>query len=105
VRYSVCGPKREQCGTVYVDRRMRYSVCGPNREQLLLERIKLPNEELHNLYSLLYITNVLYKMDRKCSTHQGDKNTRKYLSEDLKGRDFVVHKGLYIMIILTEIKQ
>jgi hypothetical protein len=47
VKYNICGLNREQCGTVYVDRKgnsvvqymwtgqgtVWYSKCGPNRER------------------------------------------------------------------------
>jgi len=44
-------------------------------------------------------------MAGKCRTHQREKIHKDLLSEDLKGRDFVVYIGLYVMIILTVIKQ
>jgi hypothetical protein len=44
-------------------------------------------------------------MCRKCRTRRREKIHKNYLSVALKGCDFVVYIGLYVMIILTVIKQ
>jgi hypothetical protein len=44
-------------------------------------------------------------MGRKCRTRRREKLHKNYLSVALKGCDFVAYIGLYVMVIMTVIKQ